>query len=155
GFGATVDRLPGRIRVSAPDGLKAFDHWPDYASVTTTENFVMCAALANGSATLTNAASEPHVQEFCRFMAAMGARIDGIGTSRLTVHGVEQLRGVDFSFVEDFHEVVTFLALSAITGGDIEVKNGAPEFFPLIDRTFAKFGIHIEHRDGWSRARFE
>ncbi|UTH76657.1 UDP-N-acetylglucosamine 1-carboxyvinyltransferase [Chromobacterium sp. IIBBL 290-4] len=155
GFGATVNRLPGRIRVSAADGLKAFNHWPDYASVTTTENFVMCAALAAGSATLTNAASEPHVQEFCRFMAAIGARIDGIGTSRLTVHGVDSLHGVDFSFVEDFHEVVTFLALSAISGGDIEVKNGAPEFFPLIDRTFAKFGIRIEHADGWSRARFD
>lgn len=155
GFGSVVEPLPGRIKVMAPNGLSAFNHWPDYASVTTTENFVMCAALAKGTAVLTNAASEPHVQEFCRFMAAMGAKIDGIGTSRLTVEGVEKLNGIEFHFVEDFHEVVTFLALGAITGGNIQVKNSAPEFFPLIDRTFAKFGIRIEHKDGWSTAHYD
>ena len=67
-------------------------HWLDYASVTTTENFVLCAAAAQGESTLTNAASEPHVQEFCRFMAMMGADIDGIGTSRLAVRGGAALR---------------------------------------------------------------
>jgi len=152
GFGATVTRTPGALVVRAPQPLRAFQCWLDYASVTTTENFVMCAVLASGTSTLTNAASEPHVQEFCRFMTLMGARIEGLGTSRLAITGVDSLRGVDFTFVQDFHEVVTFLALGAITGGDIAVKNSAPEHFPLIDRTFAKFGVTVSHTDGWSKA---
>jgi UDP-N-acetylglucosamine 1-carboxyvinyltransferase len=153
GFGAEVERGRGALHVAAPRPLRAHRQWLDYASVTTTENFVLCAALADGVSELTNAASEPHVQEFCQFMIAMGARIDGVGTSKLTVAGVESLRGVDFGFVEDFHEVVTFLALGAITGGDVEVRNGAPQFFPLIDRSFAKLGVEVEHAGGWSRAR--
>jgi UDP-N-acetylglucosamine 1-carboxyvinyltransferase len=128
------------------------DHWLDYASVTTTENFVLCAAAANGTSTLTNAASEPHVQEFCRFLTTIGARIEGIGTSRLTVHGGRPLGGGEFAFDADFHEVTTFLALGAITGGDVLVRNDAPHHFPLLDRTFAKFGIEVTHADGWSKA---
>lgn len=106
-----------------------------------------------GASTLTNAASEPHVQELCRFMAMLGVRIEGIGTSRLTVHGSAPFGGGEFRFDEDFHEIATFLALGAITGGEVAVRNGAPALFPLIDRTFAKFGVDIEHRDGWSQAR--
>src|SRR5690606_23942214 len=130
-------------------------HWLDYASVTTTENFVLCAASAPGTSTLTNAASEPHVQEFCRFMQMLGVQIEGVGTSRLTVHGGGELGGGEFRFDEDFHEITTFLALGAITGGDVRVKNSAPENFPLIDRTFAKFGVRVEHQEGWSCARVD
>jgi UDP-N-acetylglucosamine 1-carboxyvinyltransferase len=82
----------------------------------------------------------------------LGARIEGIGTSQLTVEGVGELGGGEFQFAEDFHEIATFLALGAITGGDVVVKNSTPEQFPLIDRTFAKFGVTITHEDGWSRA---
>ncbi|MET0334436.1 MAG: UDP-N-acetylglucosamine 1-carboxyvinyltransferase, partial [Rhizobacter sp.] len=131
------------------------EHWLDYASVTTTENFVLCAALASGSSMLTNAACEPHVQEFCSFMRQMGARIEGTGTSRLVIDGVDVLHGVEFRFTEDFHEVTTFLALGAITGGDVVVRNSSPEHFPLIDRCFAKFGVRVTHRDGWSHARVD
>lgn len=152
-FGGRVERLEDALVLRTGGPLQATDQWLDYASVTTTENFVMCAALAGGTSTLTNAASEPHVQEFCRFMQHIGARIEGIGTSRLSIEGVDALRGGEFGFVEDFHEVVTFLALGAITGGRIAVKNSAPEHFPLIDRTFAKFGIQVTHKDGWSEAR--
>jgi UDP-N-acetylglucosamine 1-carboxyvinyltransferase len=157
-FGARVERTPGALVMRAERGLVANDHWLDYASVTTTENFVLCAALATGNggtSTLMNAASEPHVQEFCRFMQLLGAQIEGVGTSRLTVHGVARLgrpEGVSFRFTEDFHEAATFLALGAITGGDIVVKNSAPEQFPLIDRTFAKFGVQVVHAGGFSRA---
>ncbi|TAL19618.1 MAG: UDP-N-acetylglucosamine 1-carboxyvinyltransferase [Aquabacterium sp.] len=151
-FGGRVERLEDALVLRTGGPLRATDQWLDYASVTTTENFVMCAALAGGTSTLTNAASEPHVQEFCRFMQHIGARIEGLGTSRLSIEGVDALRGGEFSFVEDFHEVVTFLALGAITGGRIAVKNAAPEHFPLIDRSFAKFGIHVTHQDGWSFA---
>ena len=151
-FGATVERRREALVMRAALGLRASHHWLDYASVTTTENFVLCAALAAGTSTLMNAASEPHVQEFCAFMTMLGARIEGIGTSRLTVHGVPALGGGSFSFTEDFHEAVTFMALGVITGGSIAVKNSAPEQFPLIDRTFAKFGVQVVHEDGWSRA---
>ena len=143
---------PTRCSLNCDGPLRAVDHWLDYASVTTTENFVLCAALASGTSTLTNAASEPHVQEFCRFLNGLGARIEGIGTSRLSITGVDRLGGGEFTFTEDFHEIVTFLALGAITGGDVQVKNGAPEQFPLIDRTFAKFGLQLHHEAGWTRA---
>ena len=150
-FGGQVERADGSLlRSSGP--LHPTHHWLDYASVTTTENFVLCAAAAQGESTLTNAASEPHVQEFCRFMAMMGADIDGIGTSRLAVRGGAALKGGEFTLEEDFHEITTFLALGAITGGDVVVRNSTPGNFPLIDRTFAKFGVRIEHKDGWSRA---
>lgn len=151
-FGGQVERASGSLLVRCDGPLTPTEHWLDYASVTTTENFVLCAAAANGTSTLTNAASEPHVQEFCRFMVMLGVRIEGIGTSRLTVHGGNALRGGEFRFDEDFHEITTFLALGAITGGDVVVRNSAPENFPLIDRTFAKFGVTIAHEDGWSRA---
>ena len=84
-------------------------------------------------------------------MTMLGVHIEGIGTSRLTVHGGKPLGGGEFRFDEDFHEITTFPALGAITGGDVVVRNSAPENFPLIDRTFAKFGIGIVHEDGWSR----
>jgi UDP-N-acetylglucosamine 1-carboxyvinyltransferase len=151
-FGAAVERSADELRIDCRGRLVPTEHWLDYASVTTTENFVLCAASADGVSTLTNAACEPHVQEFCCFMTALGVRIDGIGTSRLVVHGGVALGGADFSFAEDFHEITTFLALGAITGGDVMVRNRAPENFPLIDRTFAKFGVQISHSDGWSRA---
>ena len=151
-FGGTVERADGSLLVHSAGPLKPTHHWLDYASVTTTENFVLCAASAEGRSVLTNAASEPHVQEFCRFMTLIGVRIEGMGTSRLTVHGGSKLGGGEFRFDEDFHEITTFLALGAITGGDVVVRNSAPENFPLIDRTFEKFGVQITHEDGWSRA---
>jgi len=154
-FGARVERRREALFMRADSGLQANHHWLDYASVTTTENFVLCAALAHGTSTLMNAASEPHVQEFCRFMTLLGAQIEGIGTSRLTVHGVQRLGGAEFTFDEDFHEAVTFMALGAITGGSVSVKNSAPEQFPLIDRTFAKFGVRVVHEGGWSRAEVD
>jgi UDP-N-acetylglucosamine 1-carboxyvinyltransferase len=152
-FGGRVERARDAITVRCDGRLQANDHWLDYASVTTSENFVLCATLAEGTSTLTNAASEPHVQEMCDFLVMLGARIDGRGTSKLTVHGVERLGGGEYTFAEDFHEIVTFLALGAITGGDVVVKNSVPRQFPLLDRTFAKFGVTIEHQDGWSRVK--
>ena len=151
-FGAKVERTTDSLIVRAATQMTANHHWLDYASVTTTENFALCAAAANGTSTLVNAASEPHVQEFCRFLALLGVEIDGIGTSRLSVTGGRKLSGGEFRFSEDFHEIATFLALGAITGGNIAVRNTAPDQFPLIDRTFAKFGVNVEHKDGWSRA---
>jgi len=154
-FGARVEGEEGALALFSNGGFHPASHWLDYASVTTTENFVLCAAKAKGASQLMNAASEPHVQEFCAFLKLMGARIEGAGTSRLAVTGVESLSGADYTFQEDFHEVATFLALGAITGGEVSVRNDSPEQFPLIDRTFSKFGATITHQDGWSSVRVE
>lgn len=151
-FGAEVAMEPGAVTIRAPRRFVATDHWLDYASVTTSENFVLCAVTAQGRSRLTNAACEPHVQEFCAFLGLMGARIAGTGGSQLQVEGLDSLGGAEYTFADDFHEVATFLALSAITGGDVAVRNGASAQFPLLDRTFAKFGVALEHRDGFSRA---
>jgi len=154
-FGCSVERGEGSLLISAKGQLVPNQHWLDYASVTTTENFALCAVSAGGKSVLTNAACEPHVQEFCSFLAMMGGKIQGRGTSQLTIEGGHKLGGGEFRFAEDFHEITTFLALGAITGGQIEVRNTVPEFFPLLDRTFAKFGITVTHKDGWSIATRE
>lgn len=154
-FGANVTSEPDATVITSGKGFTAVSHWLDYASVTTTENFVLCAATAKGHSRLTNAACEPHVQEFCEFLTLMGARLEGVGGSRITVDGVDSLGGVEFTFADDFHEVATFLAMGAITGGEISVRNGSVEQFPLLDRTFAKFGVEVTHENGWSRARVD
>ena len=151
-FGAEVDLEPGAVTFRARRRFAASEHWLDYASVTTTENFLLCAALADGHSRLTNAACEPHVQELCAFLGLMGTRISGAGSSQLQLDGVDALGGAEYTFDDDFHEVATFLALSAITGGDVVVQNGASAQFPLLDRSFAKFGVELEHRNGFSRA---
>lgn len=120
-------------------------HWPDYMSVTATENFAMAAVLAEGRSVLINAASEPHVQDLCTVLAGMGAKIEGIGTSQLTITGVKELHGGTFTIATDHHEVVTFLALGAITGGEVRVQRSLPQHFDLITRAFAKLGVEIAH----------
>lgn len=154
-FGTRVSAEADALALRVDGRFRPASHWLDYASVTTTENFVLCAALAGGVSQLMNAASEPHVQEFCAFLTLMGARIEGAGTSRLVVTGVERLGGADYAFAEDFHEIATFLALGAITGGQVAVRNAQPEQFPLIDRAFGKFGVEIRHEDGWSTSHVE
>ena len=133
------------IVVATPHGFAGGRHWPDYMSVTVTENFAMAGALASGPSVLMNAASEPHVQDLCSALVAMGAQIQGIGTSRLEVTGVERLHGATITINTDYHEVVTFLALGAITGGEVRVLNGLPHHFDLIVRAFAKLGVVIAH----------
>ena len=150
-FGAEVAAVPEGIVITAPRVFRAARHWLDYASVTTTENFLMCAVVAAGDSQLVNAACEPHVLEFCWVLALMGGRIGGVGASTLEVAGRPDLSGAEYRFAEDHHEIATFLALGAITGGAVRVRNGAPEQFRLLDRTFAKFGVEVKHLGGWSR----
>ena len=149
-FGATITARSEGVLIEAPAQFQPASHWQDYASVTTTENFMMCALLAPGRSRLVNAACEPHVQEFGRFLILMGARIEGVGASTVVIEGGKPLGGAEYAFVDDFHEVATFLAMAAITGGDVRVRNGAQDQFPLLDRTFAKFGVTVAHQDGWS-----
>lgn len=114
-FGGHVERALGSLLIQRSGPLKAVNHWLDYASVTTTENFVLCAAAARRHLHAQQRGVEPHVQEFCRFMQMLGVQIEGLGTSRVTVHGGAKLGGGEFRFDEDFHEITTFLALGAIT----------------------------------------
>lgn len=131
--------------------------WLEYASVTTTENFIISALTAKGTSQIVNAACEPHVQELCSFLQQMGAVIYGKGTSTVAIEGMGsgagELGGADYTFAEDYHEIATFLALAAVTGGDVAVRNGRPDHFMLIDRTFEKFGAEVTHADGWSRLK--
>jgi UDP-N-acetylglucosamine 1-carboxyvinyltransferase len=131
--------------IGLPRGFTGARHWLDYMSVTVTENFAMAAALARGHSTLINAASEPHVQDLCAALVAMGAKIEGLGTSRLEVTGVKKLHGATITIGTDYHEVVTFLALGAITGGEVRVKKSLPQHFDLITRAFQKLGVTVEH----------
>ncbi|MBK1877284.1 UDP-N-acetylglucosamine 1-carboxyvinyltransferase [Pelagicoccus mobilis] len=135
----------GELKLKIEEKFQGASHWADYMSVTTTETFLMAAATADGVSTLTNAASEPHVQDLCRFLQSMGAKIEGVGTSVLTVTGVDSLAGAEATISSDHHEVATFLALGAITGGDVWITDSGPEHFALINRSFAKLGVEISY----------
>lgn len=150
-FGAEVSQDGHEIVFRVTGKGEAARMWLEYASVTTTENFILSALTVKGASQIVNAACEPHVQEMCDFLQACGATIIGKGTSMVSVEGGTRLGGADYTFNDDFHEIATFLALSAVTGGDISVRNGCPEHFDLIDRTFGKFGADVEHAGGWSR----
>ena len=150
-FGATVSEDDGEVVFRATGKGQATRMWLEYASVTTTENFILSALTVQGSSQIVNAACEPHVQEMCVFLELMGAKLIGKGTSMVSVEGGVELRGADYTFSDDFHEVATFLALSAVTGGDISVRNDHPKHMTLLDRTFEKFGAEVRHENGWSR----
>jgi UDP-N-acetylglucosamine 1-carboxyvinyltransferase len=150
-FGADVGQSGHEIVFRASGKGKATRMWLEYASVTTTENFILSALTVQGHSQIVNAACEPHVQEMCTFLELLGAKLVGKGTSMVSIEGRPDLGGADYTFADDFHEVATFLALSAVTGGDISVRNDHPEHFDLIDRTFAKFGAEVTHANGWSR----
>jgi UDP-N-acetylglucosamine 1-carboxyvinyltransferase len=149
-LGAAVE-IGSTLVIAAPTGFRGARHWLDYMSVTVTENFAMAAAVARGASTLMNAASEPHVQELCAALVAMGAQIGGIGTSRLEIRGVERLHGATIRIGTDHHEVATFLALGAITGGEVRVRDSVPQHFDLIARAFAKLGVTVQHEGDVAR----
>ena len=113
----------------------------DEASVTATENILMCAVLAPGKTTIFNAASEPHVQDLCRMLNKMGARISGIGTNYLRVRGVEKLHGVRHRISPDYIDVVSFAVASILTGGDLEVDDIPAEQLDVIERPFFRLGV--------------
>lgn len=144
-LGTKVKKRNDVIEFSLNERFIGGDIWPDYMSVTSTENFINAAVLAKGFSKMTNAASEPHVQELCNFLAGMGAQIQGIGTSTLVITGVEELHGTDYTVTSDHHEITTFLALGAMTGGEIRVRNAIPHHFPLINNAFKKLGVKVEY----------
>jgi UDP-N-acetylglucosamine 1-carboxyvinyltransferase len=111
------------------------------ASVTATENSVMAAVLARGETVIDNAASEPHVRDLCRFLVQLGAKIEGIGTNRLIIQGVEKLGGGEFRIGADFMEVGSFIGAAAITGGAIRIRNADPQHLGMIKLVYGKLGV--------------
>jgi len=138
--------LGARVKISdtfslSAKPLKGADIFLDEASVTGTENAVMAAALAKGKTILTNAASEPHVQDLCRMLVSMGAQIEGIGSNILTIAGVDRLSGCDFTIGADFMEVGSFIGLAAVTGGDLHIEGIRPQDMRPAKIAFGKLGI--------------
>ncbi|HTO26416.1 MAG TPA: UDP-N-acetylglucosamine 1-carboxyvinyltransferase [Gaiellaceae bacterium] len=125
-------------------GLVGANVFLDEASVTGTENAVMAATLARGETTLGNAASEPHVQDLCRFLVELGADIEGIGTNVLRVTGVGSLHGGEHTIAPDHIEVASFIGLGAITEGEIVIENCRPEDLVAITPVFNRLGIRME-----------
>ncbi|MCZ6782602.1 MAG: UDP-N-acetylglucosamine 1-carboxyvinyltransferase [Proteobacteria bacterium] len=132
----------------APSGFKGRILFFDEPSVTATEHILMAAAVADGTTILRNAASEPHVQDLARLLGAMGARIEGIGTDTLTVHGVPKLGGARHRIVSDHIEVSSYLALAAATGGEITVRDTVRGHYWMTRRVFERFGLELDlHSD--------
>jgi UDP-N-acetylglucosamine 1-carboxyvinyltransferase len=126
--------------------LKGADIFLDEASVTATENAVMAAVLAKGETILTNAASEPHVQDLCRMLESMGARIGGIGSNILKIQGVPRLSGCDFTIGADFMEVGSFIGLAAATRGELTIRGARAGDLRPAKIAFAKLGIRWEQQ---------
>lgn len=143
-LGANV-KTNTHLTIETKERLHGGSIWPDYMSVTTTENFIMAASRAKGVSVMTNAASEPHVQALCEFLNQMGAKINGIGSCKIIIEGVDKLHGTDFTIPSDHHEITTLLALGAMSRGHVRVKNSEPEYFPLINRSFEKLGVEIKY----------
>ncbi len=139
GLGASVE-VNGRYVITA-NKLVGLDLFLDEASVTATENALMAAVKAEGETIIRNAASEPHVQDLCRMLNAMGGRIEGIGSNILRVRGVPALGGCEFRIGADFMEVGSFIGLAAATGGEITIEDADPEHLRMSRLAFAKLGI--------------
>jgi UDP-N-acetylglucosamine 1-carboxyvinyltransferase len=126
------------------EGLVGARVFLDEASVTATENTVMAAVLARGETVLSNAACEPHVQDLCRFLVSLGARILGIGSNVLRIEGVESLGSGDYRIGPDHIEVVSFVGLAAVTGGEIVIEEVVPEDLEGIVPVLERLGVRTE-----------
>ena len=141
-----LQELGARITVDGPftftaNKLVGADLFLDETSVTATENAVMAAVLAEGRTKITNAASEPHVQDLCNMLVAMGAKISGIGSNILVIDGVKKLHGVDFSIGPDFMEIGSYIGLAAATKGSITITGVRAEDMRPLRVAFGKLGI--------------
>lgn len=115
----------------------------DEASVTGTANIIMAATLAEGTTTIYNAACEPYVQQLCRMLNSMGAKISGIGSNLLTIEGVSALSGCSHTILPDMIEVGSFIGLAAMTASEITIKNAGIEHLGIIPESFRRLGINL------------
>jgi UDP-N-acetylglucosamine 1-carboxyvinyltransferase len=143
-LGAEVS-LNGRYYIDAPGGLRACDFFMDEPSVMATENALMAAALTPGATVIHNAASEPHVQDLARVLLAMGARIEGIGSNVLVVHGRSELGGADYTIGPDYTEIGSFVALAAVTGGELRIRDVVGDDLRMTRLVFGRLGCRMEY----------
>jgi UDP-N-acetylglucosamine 1-carboxyvinyltransferase len=133
------------IELKAPaGGLEACAIFMDEPSVMGTENALMAAALTPGPTTISNAASEPHVQDLARLLTAMGAQVDGIGSNVMTVHGRDKLGGATHTISPDHIEIGSFMALAAATGGELVIHDTEPADLVMVRRQFRRLGLNSE-----------
>src|SRR5947208_6049366 len=136
---ASVDRLRGARIVF------------DLPTVTGTENILLAAVRAEGRTEIFNAAREPHVQDLCRLLVKMGARIEGIGTERLVVDGVPELGGADHTVVPDYLEAGTYAIAAVAAGGELRLECSRPEDLNIVLLKLEQAGARVEVGDGWFR----
>jgi UDP-N-acetylglucosamine 1-carboxyvinyltransferase len=133
------------IELTAPSaGLCACEIFMDEPSVMGTENALMAAALTPGATQISNAASEPHVQDLARLLTKMGARVDGIGSNVMTVNGRDKLGGAEHRVSPDHIEVGSFMALAAATGGELRIRDVEPADLMMTRRQFRRLGLRSE-----------
>ena len=118
----------------------------DEASVTGTANIVMAAVRAEGITTIYNAACEPYVQQLCRMLVKMGARITGIGSNLLTIHGVDELHGASHNVLPDMIEIGSFIGMAAMTSSEITIKDVSFHNLGIIPESFSRLGIRMEQQ---------
>ena len=116
----------------------------DEASVTGTANIIMAASMAKGKTTIYNAACEPYIQQLCRMLVSMGARIDGIGSNLLNIEGVTELTGCIHTILPDMIEIGSFIGLAAMTESEITIRNTGFDHLGIIPDSFRRLGIHLE-----------
>jgi len=141
-LGANISYSDREFKLDPGKGLRGADILLDEASVTATENAIMAAVLAEGETTLRNAASEPHIQELCHFLNHLGAHIHQIGSNTLHIEGVSSLHGGDFTIGSDYLEVVSFIGAAVVTGGEIRIRNAAPQYLNMVRLVFNRLGVH-------------
>jgi len=134
--------------VSPPGGLRACDFFMDEPSVMGTENALMAAARTPGTTVIHNAASEPHVQDLARMLLQMGAKIEGIGSNVLIIEGKSELAGADYTIGPDYIEIGSFVALAAVTGGEVRVKDVNPDDLRMTRLIFERLGCRMEFDGG-------
>lgn len=127
-------------------GLKGAYMLLDEPSVTGTANIVMAAVMAEGITTIYNAACEPYLQQLCKMLNSMGAKINGVGSNLLTIEGVSSLRGCSHTMLPDMIEIGSFIGLAAMTQSEITIKNAGVEHLGIIPEKFRQLGIELEIR---------
>ncbi|MBU6489467.1 MAG: UDP-N-acetylglucosamine 1-carboxyvinyltransferase [Burkholderiales bacterium] len=151
-MGAEISIEHGYIEARAKR-LKGARIMTDMITVTGTENLLMAAVLAEGETVLENAAREPEVSDLAQLLVQMGARIDGIGTDRLVIHGVERLHGARHAVIPDRIEAGTFLCAVAAAGGDVTLRNVRPITLEAVTMKLREAGVTIEEGEDWIRVR--
>lgn len=130
--------------VVAPNGLKGTYMLLDEASVTGTANIIMASVLAEGNTTIYNAACEPYIQQLCRLLNNMGARIEGVGSNLLTIHGVKELHGATHRLLPDMIEVGSFIGMAAMTGSNVLLQDVGVKDLGMLPVAFTRLGINMK-----------